>query len=121
MAREILVGELSDQRQVTVYFFYPLDGTTVVDDTTLPAARPGEVPTPATGLPQWAQDLLTAQEVTDLNNGDRRFVVETFRVPQGITPQEAAARARVLYAVRAAEIAQRDTRRFRFLGTFIDY
>ena len=117
MANEILALEKRGARQ-HVLFLFPVAAPIQIGGVNV-------VPTPATRdavsvLPPIAETIFTAQEKTDLDNGDLVFESISFRPVDGMTGPQVLAKVQALYATRLARFNATYADRYGFAGNRYD-
>jgi hypothetical protein len=93
MANEITSGPGDGKGNYPLLFIYPILTPKVWNGSAVQV-----VPTPAAGLPDWAQTIVTADEKADLDAGDALFYVYSSFRPTGLTAGQMIAQARLIYA-----------------------
>ncbi len=117
-----MANEITALRQVRdevqLLFLYPVaTPKTFVDG--LGVTR-NVAPTPSSGLPDEAQDILTAAEKTALDAGTLVFVVASFRNSSRLTGAALATKAKALYDAHLARATELYQSTFEFFGSRIN-
>lgn len=110
MANEIIALEGGKGENLNVAFLFPIPGGIKVA---------GAVPTPAPTEGSIFK-VLTAQEITDLDNGDAILDHHTIGWDEDKTGATILARLRLLYAARQTAIAAEYTNRYTVFGQRFD-
>lgn len=119
MAKEITAGPSNISGDIALLFLYAIPSPRTYDD--VDDVEQTIVPTPASGLPEWAENLLSTAEKAALDAGTAAFETQPLRQTAGMTASELATAARALYAdARAAALVKYNVKYHAFYGTRID-
>ena len=116
MADEIIALENRSGRRSYVFLFpvAPVDLIVVGDTVDHP------VPTPSSGLNEYAIAVLGAGEITALDAGTAIALTRSFTFPSGMGNGAIQTELRALYAKYAPRVRTRYLERYEFIGVRID-
>jgi hypothetical protein len=117
MANEITKLDGDGGLNANLLFIYSLTPITYNDAAAQPVTV---IPTPSSGLPDMAGNILTAAEKAALDDGSSAFEIMTLDVPDAKTNAELLADARALYAEKKADFITRLNRAYNRAGQRFD-
>jgi len=120
MANEITAGPSNRSGDIALLFLYK-SGITPRTYTDKDGATKTVVPTPSSGLPEWAVNLVSDTEKQNLDAGTSAFEQGVLRQTAGMSGAELAVQSKAQYDVmQAAFLTLYGVRFHEFYGTRID-
>lgn len=127
MANEITVVGQAPNGSFALFFRYDIvtpitvGGTQVIPTPATPQPTI-ENPTPTDGesLPWAVRQVITAQEITDLDAGDSVYEIKGFHPEDGMTNPQLIAKGKEIYAITKGEFLAEYTLRYSNAGIRID-
>jgi len=101
MADEITAGPSTRSGDIALLFLYK-SGIVLRTYTDADGATQTVVPTPASNLPEWADDLTTPAEKSGLDAGTLAFELDILRQTAGMTGADLSNQAKVQYDTKKA-------------------
>lgn len=120
MANEITAGPSNRSGDIALLFLYK-SGISARTYTDKDGATQTVIPTPSSGLPEWAGNLVSDTEKQSLDAGTSAFEKGVLRQTTGMSGADLATQSKVQYdAMKAAFLTLYDVRFHQFYGTRID-